>query len=262
MRLPPAWDIAVHDEYAFVCDYEKFLTVYHITDRRWVLTAKLDMPSMTENVVLRDGFAYVANHTAGLTIVDVSKPAEPSIVGNFNPRIDCDAISLWQDCAVLYGHWESRLILVDVSDRNKLRQTGLYQHSPKTFNQGELAMDEGIAYCTALTGLVIVDVRDQAAPKLLKDLKLSAGTTDVVVIGGYAFLAAGPAGILVYDVRNPSSPVRVGCYETRNTLVATQIAVRQTPGNNASSEYIVYVANKRGAALVLRFRPDESGDGI
>ncbi|MCX7886724.1 MAG: hypothetical protein N3B01_05645 [Verrucomicrobiae bacterium] len=244
--LPAAWDVAVKGQYAFVCDYTKFFSVYDTRDGQWRQVTKLRMPSMTENVIVRGNHAYVANHTAGLTIVDISTPSKPVIVSNFNPQIDCDAIGLWRDCAILYAHWESRLVLVDVSDPLKPRQIGLYQHDPKTFNQGEIEVDNGFAYCTAVNGLVIVNIVNPAEPKLVSTVLLNGGTTDVVVKDGYAFVAA-RNGITVLDVRDPTHPTAVGSYP----CAAAQLAVNKAN----KSVYFIYVATKKAPASILQFRP-------
>jgi hypothetical protein len=157
--LPGAWDVATVGDHAFVCDYTKSLTVCDLRKHQWQQVAKLDMPSMTENIALRGTLAYVANHTAGLTIVSIAEPSKPSIVSNFNPRIDCDGLALWGDFAVLYGHAQSRLVLVDVTDPAKPRQIGVYQHDKGSFNQGEVDADGGWAYCTSVNGQRWVCVR-------------------------------------------------------------------------------------------------------
>jgi len=248
--LPAAWDVAVKGEHAFVCDYTKFFSVYEMRDRQWRQVAKLPMPSMTENIVVRGKLAYIANHGGGLTIVDISTPSKPAIISNFNPKIDCDAIGLWQDCAILHGHWESRLVLVDVSDPSQPRQVGIYQHDPKTFNQGEMEVDNGFAYCTAVNGLVIVNVANPTSPKLVKTVPLNGATTDVVVRGGYAFVA-GRNGVHVLDVSDPSKPAEVGSYQ----CASAQLAVQRTGKN----DYFIYVAMKKGPTTVLRFRPPVRG---
>jgi len=255
--LPCGWDVAVAGDDAFLCDYTKFLTVYDTRDRHWQQTARLPMPSMTENIIIRGKLAYVANHVAGLTIVDISTPSKPYIVGNFNPQIDCDAIGFWHDCAILYGHWESRLVLVEVSDPTNPRQTGVYQHDPKTFNQGEMAVDGGFAYCTALTGMVIVNVAEPKHPKLAKSVVIQGRITDVVVSDGYAFVAAGASGVRVFDVRYPNDPRETGYYQTADKFVASQIAVRRVDGG---SGYHLYVANSKGPARVLLFDAPLRGD--
>jgi hypothetical protein len=51
------------------------------------------MLSMTESILIRGKLAYIANHLAGLTIVDISASAKPLIVSNFSPSSDCDALA-------------------------------------------------------------------------------------------------------------------------------------------------------------------------
>ena len=254
--LPGGWDIAVAGDSAFLCDYTKFLTVFDTSERQWKQIARLKMPSMTENILIRGNLAYIANHVAGLTIVDISTPSKPTIVSNFNPHIDCDAVELWHDTAILYGHWESRLVLVDISDPANPRQTGLYQNAPKTFNQGELAVDAGFAYCTALTGLVIVNIADPANPKLAKSIELPGRTTDVVVQDGYAFIAVGPHGVRVYDVHTPSNPKEIGYYKHPCEFAAAQLAVQRASNEN---EHYLYVANAKGPATLLLFKTHTEG---
>lgn len=241
--LPAAWDVAVSGNFAYVCDYTKFLTVYDIQGGRWQPVAKLEMPSETENIVIRDHLAYIANHNAGLTIVDIATPAKPSIVGAINPQIDCDGIALWQDCAILYAHWQSRLVLVDILDPATPRQLGVYQHDPKTFNQGEIEVSDGFAFCTSQKGLVIVNVNDTANPKLVKVVDLGV-VNDVIVRDGYAFVALKDNGVRVLDVRDPVNPVEIGSYKGYTTSVAVK---------READDYTIYAARGGGRALVLRF---------
>ncbi|MCX7825132.1 MAG: hypothetical protein N2689_06200 [Verrucomicrobiae bacterium] len=246
-NLPAAWQIAVAGNHAFVCDYTKFLTVCEARDRQWRQVAKLRTPSQTENIVIRGKLAYVANHVGGLTLVDISTPSQPAIVSNFNPGIDCDALALWNNCAILYGHWESRLVLVDISDPAKPRQIGVYQHDPKTFNQGEMEVENGFAYCTAVNGLVIVNIADPTQPKLAKAVPFKGATTDVVARDGYAFVAASD-GVHVLDASDPAHPVQVGTYKG----AVFQLAVARATGPASKAAYYIYATSRKGPPMVLR----------
>jgi len=277
--LPSAWDVVVVGDYAFTCEYTRFLTVYEMRDRQWRQAASLDMPSNAENIVIRGNLAYVANHVAGLTIVDIATPLKPFIVTTFNPNIDCDAVALWHDTAVLYGHHEGQVVLADVSDPAKPRQTGLCQ-LPTILNGGELEVDSGFAYVTTRKGLFIVNVADPAAPKLAKTVDLAAVANDVILKDGYAFVAAGERGVRVLDVSDPASPVEVGHYQDGEGFVALALAVERatqadegasqaeisgkaaaggTPASGSgasgsSAGYYIYVASMTGPAMVLFFQ--------
>ena len=252
--LPAAWDIAVGGENAYVCDYTRSLRVYRIEESGWTGIATLPMPSQTENVILRGDLAYVACHTAGLVIVDVAQPQRPAIVGRLDPGIDCDAIALMGRIALLYDHWGGRLICADLADPRAPRQVGIYRH-PTPFAQGEMAVDGPNAYCAAgANGLVIVNVEDPAAPRLVKTLTLDGSVGDVAVLDGRAFVAAGVGGVRVFDVSDPAAAFAVGFYRDPENLAATQLAVGPRDGSGA---YPIYVANGKGQAMVLAFHPRE-----
>jgi hypothetical protein len=257
-RLPPAWDVAVLGKHAIVCDYTRTLAVYEMGERAWQRVAELKMPSMTENICIRGNLAFIANHTAGLTIVDIAKPRSPAIVANFNPHIDCDALGFWKNCAILYGHWESRLVLVDVSEPVKPRQTSVFQYAGK-FNQGELTVEGGLAYCTSVDGLVVVNVRDTANPKLVSVVKEMGATRDVAVHDGYAFVSAAK-GIFVLDVGNPASPVTAGSYSQAGCHELAVVRLRSPADPKAEnrrlhrgpgSDYLIYATGAKPSVLVF-----------
>jgi len=257
-RLPPAWDVAVSGKHAVVCDYTRTLSVYEMGERSWQPVARLEMPSMTENIIIRGNLAFIANHAAGLTIVDISKPRSPAILANFNPRIDCDALGLWKDCAVLYGHWESRLVLVDVSNPVKPRQTSVFQYAGK-FNQGEMTVEDGLAYCTSVEGLVVVDVGDAFNPRLVSVVKEMGETRDVAMQDGYAFVSAAK-GIFALDVSQPDSPVVAGSYPQGGCRELAVVRIHSPVGRKtdailsrpgAGSEYLIYVTGAKPSILVF-----------
>jgi hypothetical protein len=242
--LPAGWDVAVIGKHAVVCDYTRTLAIYEVKGKQWQPAAKLKMPGLTENIVVRDRLAYIANHTVGLTIVDVSTPAKPVLISNINPKIDCDALGLWGDYAALYGHHESRLVFVDVSDPAKPQQVGVYQHDAKTFTQGEVCVDKGMVYCTAKNGLVIVDATDPAAAKLVKvvDMKF---VSDVKVRDGYAFVSSRD-GLKVLDVRDPADPVELLTYRCNASELCVEVV---------GTSYYIYAADRRTGLKVFRFQP-------
>lgn len=249
--LPAAWDVVVVGDHAITCNYEKCLVVYRLHDHVWQKVARLDLPSMAENIVVRGKLAYVATHVAGMTVVDIADPARPAIVGALNPNIDCDAVGLWQQSAVLGGHHEGQIVLADISDPARPRQTGVCQ-LPKILNGGELEVSAGMAYITSRKGLFIVDITDCSQPSLVQAVDLNEVVHDVIVQDGYAFLAADRRGVRVYDVRNPRAPVEVGHYQAGPDFCPSALAVTKSP-DTARNDYYLYVADMNGPASVLVF---------
>lgn len=254
--LPMAWDMTLVGDYAIACNYRKFLTIYDTRERPWREVGKLDMPSMTENIITRGNLAYVANHDAGLTIVNISKPTQPHIVSNFDPKIDCDAVAFWKDSAVLYGHHEGQIVMADISDPAKPRQTGVCQ-LPRILNGGELEVADGFVYATSRKGLFVVHVADPANPRQVATVELGAVAHDVILKDHFAFVAADEQGVRVLDVADPRKPIEVGHYRAGKEFVALAVAVERDARNAA--DYYIYTANMTGPATVLLFHAPARG---
>jgi hypothetical protein len=73
-----------------------------------------------------------------------------------------------------------------------------------------VTVSDGLAYAGTSHGLWIVDVNDPAAPQEVSYLGLSHSVEDIVVQGGFAYLATFGSGLNIVDVSNPLSPQLVG----------------------------------------------------
>ncbi len=251
--LPPAWDVAVKGNYAFVVANSRMLSVYDMGDgKTWRKIADCSTPAAAENVIVRDDLAYVAGCRAGLQIISIRDPNSPVRIGESTvAKQDIDAIGLVGDVAYLYDHLHGTLRLVDVTDPAAPKHLSLFEFG-RPFIQGEMDVCRGYAYCVAGDdGVVIVDVRDQMAPKLAAVFDTPGYATDVIVSDGFAFVADGEGGIRVADVRDPGKPVEVGCFTSKD-LNARQLAVLGS---------LVYVANEPPLrTVILRFEPPLKSD--
>lgn len=134
------------------------------------------------DVVVVDGYAYVADGEAGLTIIDVSNPADPFRVGSLGGRSDSFGIASLDTDGFAAG----------------------------------VAVANGVAYVADGTnGLVVVDVSSPTDPQELAVYKTPGKAVRVVVQGPYVYIADGDGdrgigGLEIVDVNVPSSPVLAG----------------------------------------------------
>lgn len=61
-------------------------------------------------------------------------------------------------------------------------------------------------------GIVLVHPVHAASDKTIGTISTPTAAKDVTVVNGYAYVAAGTSGVLVYDVSTPSAPTQVGSY--------------------------------------------------
>ncbi len=79
------------------------------------------------------------------------------------------------------------------------------------------------AYFTSGAALMVADVSDPSAPRVVGDVTLPDIGTDIAVSGRYVFVADGGSGLRVVDVGTPPAPVEVGFVATGSP--ASNVAV-------------------------------------
>ncbi|MDH7515968.1 MAG: hypothetical protein QHI48_08860 [Bacteroidota bacterium] len=155
-------------------------------------------------------YLFIGSRT-GMFIYDARDVAVPVKVSEFRHARACDPVVVENDRAyvtlrngTLCGESENELHIVDisnVSDPVLLSSYGM--ESP-----AGLAVSDGIAYVCDGPHLRILDVRNEQAVREISSIPLG-NTFDVIYSEGLLIVAS-PNGLYVYDVRDPSKPVRIG----------------------------------------------------
>ncbi len=125
----------------------------------------------------------------------------------------CASPALARDCPALVGHLPGPVSAVAVS--------------------GDYANLAGAS------GLVIADVSQPSAPRLVGEVGMRYGAVDIAVSGDYAYVAAAD-GLDVIDVSTPSTPVEVGFLDTGGAVGVVAV----------SGGYAYVAAGLRGFGVV------------
>ncbi len=88
-----------------------------------------------------------------------------------------------------------------------------------------VAMQGDYAFICEGQALRVVDVSTPSSPKPLGQLVFNRMFHNIVVQGGYAYVALEEEGVAVVDIANPLAPVRVGTFALPNSEVCSQVAV-------------------------------------
>ncbi len=183
-------------------------------------------------------YAYVADGSAGLRVVDISDPIAPVEVSAYDVLGDATRLHVTGGHAYVVTD-DAGLRVVDVSDPTVPLEVGAYDrlgfaqdvHVPSTSavlssskgsGHRSTGLDAGVAgghvyVADQDAGLRVVDIADSTAPVEVGVYETPGDAAGLYVAGNYAYLAAGDAGLRVADVSDPTAPVEIGAYDTPGT---------------------------------------------
>jgi len=243
------YDIVTSDGYAYLAYGNLAILDIRNPSTPQIIAEDIQTPGQIVSVRLQNGYVYAADWAGGLAIVDVGNVRNPRVIGRQNTAGQAFAVAVQGDYAYIadgYGGLQT----IDISTPNNTQWVSQYDASGCAY---AVDVSEDYAYIAdGEGGLRIVDVNDTSAatlkasfsPPLLKGaggISLKSSAYDVRVHDGYAYVAAGEAGLLVIDIRNFDEPPPPFPPVHRGETVA-QIQTPNLAWGIAVSENYAYVA--------------------
>ncbi|MCP4547504.1 MAG: T9SS type A sorting domain-containing protein [bacterium] len=177
----------------------------------------LPMEGFGVAVAVRDGYAYFSSSNffpltgpGGLTVIDISHPDKPLIVGVCEIPSRPDKIVLHGDYAYVAESYEG-IHVIDISDPHNPEAV----HFIDIYNPGRrvsMEVADDLLYVTLSQGalLLIYDMGNPLSPVEIGSLGSMGGILGLKVRGGYAYIAGGSSGLWVVDVSDPTAPAPHG----------------------------------------------------
>ncbi len=172
-------------------------------------------------IYVRGKYAYVVSSYSSndrLTVVDVSDPTSPKIIGSVNDTTNLDGawrVFVVGDYAYVTCWSSDRLTVVDVSSPQAPTVVASIT-APELAGARGLYVSGNYAYVAAYSAdrLVVIDISSPTAPRLLGSVYDGTrldGAMGVFVKDGYAYVCAMEGDYLtILDVSDPTSPTIVG----------------------------------------------------
>ena len=198
-----------------------------------------DTPGHAQEVAVVGTYAYIADYTGGLRIINVSDPSQPEAVGNIDTPGDALDVVVRNGYAFI-ADWTNGLQIVDISDPSNPSNAG-NQDTPGNAN-GVTIVGEYAYLADYRGGLRIIDISDPENPAFAAVVELPGEAMGIDVSGQFAYVArSDPAGMSVIDISDPENPELVGGINTAG--VAYDIAVEDqvaflTTDNNGGMRII------------------------
>lgn len=216
----------------------------------------LDTPGAAFDLVLDGDYAYIADSTGGLRIIDISDPAIPVEVGAYDTP--GRAYGIDKVGSVIYlANNNHGLWLFDVSDVTNPTLISVFEYEVQTFFW-DVSVHNNIAYASMRWGgLHILDVSDPANVFEISFVPATDQTLEAVYQDGLVYLADYQAGIRVVDVNDPANPSVISTFAAPSLTYGLSIVgdfLYLASGNAGLT--ILDVSNPAQIASVGSFRSD------
>jgi hypothetical protein len=201
-----AYDVYVDGSYAYLADYWDGLRILDITDPDHpVHLARMDPGGgWTEAVQVVNGIAYTADFGEGLEIIDVTNPQAPVFLDRFDEESGNEQT---MDVQVVGGiaYTANQLFGIKIFNVTNPRDiVKLTEMTSATFTRAIYA-EENRLYEVQGNSFVVWNVTDPANPSYIGQIALGNGYS-AQVLGNYAYIADGPAGIKILQGFESSLP--------------------------------------------------------
>jgi hypothetical protein len=188
-----------------------------------VLIGSLETPGDAWDVWVHDGFAYIADTNAGMTVIDVSIPTEPRFAGTTTwvDRYQSAEIIRGEGNTVYIAAGSRGFVIVDIADPLQPVVASIYRPTRIAYAEG-LAVRNGIVHLamgseflkisTIENGLHIFDATDPYSPILLGKARFLDWPEGVLVAGNIAYVANTWTGARSIDINDPTQPYIVDTF--------------------------------------------------
>ena len=223
------------------------------------------LPNHAMDVCVSGNYAYVADYTNGLVIVDISDPANPVTVGNHPSRVyDRTAAAVGVAVSGTYAYvanWYDDLYVLDVTDPTNPALAATYDTGD---GADKVTISGDYAYISSQwDGVDIVDISDPTNPGFVGNYNTDSIAEDVAISGNHAYIADCSDGVIIIDISDPVNPSFVGRCDTpydANSIVVS--------GNHAyvadadSGLAVIDVSDPADPAIVGHYDTDGSSWGV
>jgi hypothetical protein len=170
----------------------------------YTLLGTVQTVGIGQDIIVRDGLAYVAEGEVGFTVYDVSDPASPSMAGTIKlPNGYSRGIDLTDSIAVLASGEYAGLMLISVSSAESPQFVGAvgsdFVQSPV-----DVVCRDGLAFAAdKWGGVAVYEVTNPAAPHFMSRVETLGYALAIQLVDSLAYVAGGQGGLELVVVSNP-----------------------------------------------------------
>jgi len=228
---PRYYGVYVSSNYIYIAGYSRGLGIADISGRE---IGRYYDGGVALAVCVVGRYAYVADGSDGLEIIDVSDPSHPVKIGSFYDGGYAFDVVVVGKLAYVADGWDG-LEIIDVSDPEHPVKIGAYRTAG--FARSVFVNQTNVFIATGLGGLEVVDVSDPENPVRIGQYSDGEDIRSVYVSGNNVYIAEGWGGLKilrakrvpVFDLKVNSSPTTI-VYLNNEKIGPTPCSIQVVPG--------------------------------
>ncbi|MFH0853982.1 MAG: fibronectin type III domain-containing protein [bacterium] len=177
-------------------------------------------PGNASNVFTNGNYAYIADGTSGLQIINISNPESPIFVGNYDTASAAKDVYVSGNYAYI-ADYTSGLQIINISNPQNPSLAGFYDTAG--YANGVYVYGNYVYIADRTAGLQIINISNPASPALISTFP-TTDARDVYISGNYAFVADYSSGLRIIDISDPENPSSAGAYNTPGYAYSVYIA--------------------------------------
>jgi len=169
------------------------------------IIGRIDTPGSIEDVLVNGNLAYVADGTAGLTVIDLSDSSSPSIIASLDTPEN--AMDIERNGDIIYVSDRNSMVIIDISVPGVPLHIGsidIPAYNSKVYNN--------FLFINTTTGLAIYDIVTASAPTFLNNADLG-NLSNFIIQNNAAFATDKEDFLLSINIDEPSLPFVSGKME-------------------------------------------------
>ncbi len=223
--------VYVDGQYAYIADGAEgatcgrgcYLHIVDISNPASLLTEpdtkKVSFLESVYDVYVHEGYAYVANGSRGIQIVDIGNPTAPKEKTTYDTAGSATSIQIVGTTGYI-ADGSGGMEMVDISNPEAPTRISTYDEIV-TANHVGIDAEKSLAYISAGSeGVKIVNISTPLSPTLESTYATNGATSHVTLANGHAYVASDKDGLDIVDIRpvplNP--PSLVGRYSPPRTV--------------------------------------------
>ncbi len=176
----------------------------------YILAGSYDTPGIANSVYVSGNYAYVADGSSGLQIIDISDPANPTVKSTYDTPGHAWDVFVSGNYAYVADR-DTGLLIIDISTPTSPTLKGTYD--TPGYGEGVYVSGNYAYVADGISGLQIIDISNSENPTFTGSYDTSGEAWRLYVSGSYAYIADYDSGLQIIDISDPANPSLAGTYD-------------------------------------------------